>query len=194
MAQHARQVYLGHHEIWIQLYRAPKCRLSVAGKYAASDQGHAEPIKRNRVVRVEPCGSSGERLSLAKPRGVRGASPRLNQYKAKGDQGFRIVRRDLDCLAINFFGILPALLISKHITQTVMRTRVARLQFKGRAIGSLSGAVVTPITRVVTISKQVFKLFFYFLGVGSRPPFDGPRRFPRAVSFGILRSNDTGAA
>src|SRR5258706_7200258 len=154
MAQHARQVHLGHHEIWIQLYRTPKCRLSVAGKYAASDQGHAEPVKRNRVVRLEPCGSPGEGLSLAKPRGVRGASPRLNQYKAEGDQGFRIVRCDLDCLAITFFGILPALLISKHLPQTVMRARVARIQFKDRAIGSVSGGALTRLKRVVTLSAR----------------------------------------
>src|SRR5439155_23211574 len=132
--QHDGQMYSRNYKVRIKFDGTSKTRLGLFRKRAASDHGHAEPVKGKRIVRLQLHGAPREILGVGKTFRIRGASAGLNQNKAECDQCFGIVGSYLDCFAVGTFGIIPTLLIREHVTEPVECPRIAWLQAESSAI------------------------------------------------------------
>src|SRR5262249_49082335 len=91
---------------------------------------HAQAIKSNRVVRLQPRSTLGIHFRIGETFRVHRADTWLDQDETERDQGIRIRGSKLNRLSISFFGIIPPLLIDKNISQSLKAVRVIRLQLQ----------------------------------------------------------------
>src|SRR5262245_62490147 len=104
---------LGHHKVWIQLYCFAERSFGVGIYQPPRDHRHAQAIKSNRVVRLQPRSTLGIHFRIGETFSVHRAGTWLDEEENELDQGIRIRGSKLNRLSISFFGIIPPLLIDK---------------------------------------------------------------------------------
>ena len=144
------------------------------------------------------CGALRVILGVGKALGIQGAGARLHQHKTERDHDLRISTGKIHRLPVRFFGLVPALLIGKDITEPVRCAEISRLHVKSQPIRCLSERELARIAGVVAVRERVFVSFFDFgrsqshgFGLGPQRDSAGRETVPEHLVL-LLRAQGRG--